>query len=112
MNYRITTTTKSIKQGKKLETTMYDIYAENLLDLFNSLEKLKSKHCIYNDEIVSIKLIQGEEMRYELYVLTKRNFWWLAIKTPHEEYFNYKKKNFIKDGFKVKEVIKKINNGK
>mgnify|MGYP001404972330 FL=1 len=51
-------------------------------------------------------------MRYELYVLTKRNFWWLAIKTSHEEYFNYKKKNFIKDGFKVKEVIKKINNGK
>ena len=46
-------------------------------------------------------------MRYELYVLTKRNFWWLAVKTPHEEYFDYKKKNFIKDGFKVKEVIKK-----
>ena len=51
-------------------------------------------------------------MRYELYVLTKRNFWWLAVKTPHEEYFDYKKKNFIKDGFKVKEVIKKIKNNK
>ena len=55
MNYRITTTTNSIK------LTMYDIYAENLLDLFNSLEKLKSKHCIYNDEIVSIKLMEGEK---------------------------------------------------
>ena len=51
-------------------------------------------------------------MRYELYVLTKRNFWWLAVKTPHEEYCDYKKKNFIKDGFKVKEVIKKIKNKK
>ena len=47
-----------------------------------------------------------------LVVLTKRNFWWLAVKTPHEEYFDYKKKNFIKDGFKVKEVIKKIKNKK
>ena len=61
MNYRITTTTNSIKHGKKLETTMYDIYAENLLDLFISLENLKSIHCIYNDEIVSIKDIKGEK---------------------------------------------------
>jgi hypothetical protein len=61
MNYRITTTTNSIKHGKKLETTMYDISAKNLLDLFNSLEKLKSKHCIYNDEIVSIKNIKEKK---------------------------------------------------
>ena len=48
-------------------------------------------------------------MRYELYVLTKTNFWWLAVKTPHEKYFDYKKKKFIKDGFKVKEIVKKVS---
>lgn len=41
-------------------------------------------------------------MRYELYVLTKRNFWWLAVKTPHEEYFDYKKKTLLKMVLKLK----------
>ena len=44
MNYTITTT-KSTHQIK----------AESLVDLFNRLEKLKRKNCIYNDEILSIK---------------------------------------------------------
>ena len=44
MNYTITTT-KSTHENK----------SERLVDLFNSLEKLKRKHCIYNDEILFIK---------------------------------------------------------
>tara|TARA_A100001391_G_scaffold179136_2_gene143928 strand:- start:3830 stop:3979 length:150 start_codon:yes stop_codon:yes gene_type:complete len=47
-------------------------------------------------------------MRYELYVLTKTNFWWLAVKTSDEKYFDYKKKKFIKEGFQVKEIIQII----
>ncbi|QDP55425.1 MAG: hypothetical protein GOVbin3762_29 [Prokaryotic dsDNA virus sp.] len=46
-------------------------------------------------------------MRYELYVLVK-NKWWLALKTPDEKFFDYKKKKFIKQGLKVKETIQKI----
>lgn len=44
MNYTITTTKST-----------HEIKAESLVDLFNSLEKLKRKHCIYNDEILFIK---------------------------------------------------------
>lgn len=33
----------------------HSIEAKNLLDLFNQLEKYKSKHTIYNDEIISIQ---------------------------------------------------------
>ena len=44
MNYTITTTKST-----------HEIKAESLVDLINSLEKLKKKHCIYNDEILFIK---------------------------------------------------------
>tara|TARA_Y100001937_G_scaffold28990_1_gene41859 strand:+ start:312 stop:479 length:168 start_codon:yes stop_codon:yes gene_type:complete len=50
-------------------------------------------------------LNKGNAMRYELYVLTKTNFWWLAVKTSDEKYFDYKKRKFIKEGFKVKEIV-------
>ena len=33
----------------------YEILATSLLDLFNHVEKIKSRHCIYNDEIIYIK---------------------------------------------------------
>ena len=46
-------------------------------------------------------------MRYELYVLVKDK-WWLALKTPDEKYFDYKKKKFIKQGLKVKETVQRI----
>ena len=48
-----------------------------------------------------------KKMRYELYVLVKDK-WWLALKTPDEKYFDYKKKKFIKQGLKVKETVQKI----
>ena len=35
--------------------TEYLINADTLLDLYNQLTKLKSKHCYYDDEIVSIE---------------------------------------------------------
>lgn len=44
MNYKITTTKST-----------HEIEAEGLVDLFNHLEKLKRKHCLYNDEILFIK---------------------------------------------------------
>ena len=52
-------------------------------------------------------LNKGNAMRYELYVLVKDK-WWLALKTPDEKYFDYKKKKFIKQGLKVKETVQKI----
>ena len=52
-------------------------------------------------------LNKGNAIRYELYVLVKDK-WWLALKTPDEKYFDYKKKKFIKQGLKVKETVQKI----
>jgi len=40
-----------------------------------------------------------------MHLLTKTNFWWLAVKTSDEKYFDYKKRKFIKEGFKVKETV-------
>ena len=54
MNYTITTTKST-----------HEIKAESLVDLFNSLEKLKRKHCIYNDEILFINKIYDSKLYYD-----------------------------------------------
>lgn len=38
-----------------LHGSIYEILADNLLDLHNEILKLKKKHCFYDDEIISIK---------------------------------------------------------
>ena len=40
--------------------TEYFINANTLLDLYNQLTKLKSKHCYYDDEIVFIEEVSDE----------------------------------------------------
>jgi hypothetical protein len=34
---------------------VYTIKCDNLVELFNKLQDLMSKHCFYNDEIISIE---------------------------------------------------------
>jgi len=38
-----------------LHGSIYEILADNLLDLHNEILKLKKKHCFYDDEIISIE---------------------------------------------------------
>ena len=45
--------------------TEYFINANTLLDLYNQLTKLKSKHCYYDDEIVSIEEVSDEWYKFK-----------------------------------------------
>jgi hypothetical protein len=40
-----------------LHGSIYEILADNLLDLHNQIQKLKKKHCLYDDEITSIEVL-------------------------------------------------------
>ena len=40
-----------------LHGSIYEILADNLLDLHNEIQKLKKKHCLYDDEIISIEVL-------------------------------------------------------
>ncbi len=43
-------------QIKILHGSIYEILADNLLDLHNQIQNLKKKHCLYDDEITSIEV--------------------------------------------------------
>ena len=51
MNYEITFT----------HDRVYTNQCDNLVELYTKLQKLMSKHCFYNDEIVSIKNIKEKK---------------------------------------------------
>jgi len=56
MNYEITFT----------HDRVYTIQCDNLVELYIKLQKLMSKHCFYNDEIVSIEHIKGQKWETKL----------------------------------------------
>jgi hypothetical protein len=41
-----------------LHGSIYEILADNLLDLHNQIQKLKKRHCFYDDEITSIEVVK------------------------------------------------------
>jgi hypothetical protein len=45
-------------------------------------------------------------MKYELFVyLEKNDFWFKVLRTADQRFFDYKKRELIKEGHKVKESI-------
>ena len=51
MNYEITFT----------HDRVYTIQCDNLVELYTKLQKLMSKHCFYNDELISINQYWSDE---------------------------------------------------